>query len=253
MDDDHSVVGRTVAILDAVSDAVAPLPLAVLTRRTQIPKPTVRRIANDLVARGMLQRTLDGYWTGPRLMTQGVRAMQQRGLHSSTQPYVQELYLRSRGGIGWFANFYGGEVIMIGAAFGRTDIGELHTAQWPSVATVGPQFVLTVAGRIHVSGLPDQSEVLARPGLRPLTRYSVTDPAKLARLVAEARDTGFGVEEEQVKLGTSCAAVAVRDGSGEVTGALGVTVRGGGVALRTLKAPLVAFADNIRRDAPAWS
>jgi hypothetical protein len=49
--DDHTVVGRAVAILDCVASAASPLPLAALTRKTGIPKPTVRRIASDLTER----------------------------------------------------------------------------------------------------------------------------------------------------------------------------------------------------------
>jgi DNA-binding IclR family transcriptional regulator len=64
--DDHTVIGRAVAILDCIASAAGPLALAALTRRTGIPKPTVRRIANDLTKRGMLELTSDGYQPATR-------------------------------------------------------------------------------------------------------------------------------------------------------------------------------------------
>ncbi|WP_188588866.1 helix-turn-helix domain-containing protein [Gordonia jinhuaensis] len=191
MSDDKTVVGRTIAILDAVSDAVAPLTLAMLTSRTGIPKPTVRRIANDLVERGMLQHQPEGYWSGQRLMNQGLRSAQQHGLVTAAQPFVQDLYLRSRGGIAWFANFAGGQITLISSAFGRSDSQELTSRAWPTAGTIGRQLVLTMPGRLHISARPELVDPMLRPGPQPLTRYSITGPRGLTRLLTEARDSGL--------------------------------------------------------------
>ncbi|MEV6984738.1 helix-turn-helix domain-containing protein [Sphaerisporangium sp. NPDC051017] len=72
--DDRTVTGRAAAILDAVA-AGDPMTLAELTRAVGIPKPTVRRIAADLMSRRLLARCADGrYRLGVHLLELGVRA-----------------------------------------------------------------------------------------------------------------------------------------------------------------------------------
>lgn len=62
--DDHTIVGRVLDIL-AATHSSAQLTLAELSATTGIPKPTVHRIAQDLVRRGILVRTEMGYQTPP--------------------------------------------------------------------------------------------------------------------------------------------------------------------------------------------
>ncbi|WP_446219963.1 helix-turn-helix domain-containing protein [Micromonospora sp. IBHARD004] len=64
--DDHTVTGRVMAVLEAVGALEEAATLAALTRHTGIPKPTVRRIAADLVARKILNRDATGYLWGSK-------------------------------------------------------------------------------------------------------------------------------------------------------------------------------------------
>jgi len=109
-EDDKTVVGRVAAILDAVAEASAPVPLAELTRLTGIPKPTVRRIAASLVARGILGRTEAGYVPGGKMLRYGLHAMSRHPVALAVQPYLQDLHQRSMGEMAWFATAEAGEL-----------------------------------------------------------------------------------------------------------------------------------------------
>ncbi|MEU6586800.1 IclR family transcriptional regulator C-terminal domain-containing protein [Nocardia sp. NPDC046763] len=233
MTDDHTVIGRAVAILDAVTQAAgAPISLAALTRRTGVPKSTVRRIADDLVARQMLASTPEGYLPGKRLIQQGMHAALNLGLVATVQPYLQELHLRSRGELAWFATVHNGELVITGTVFGQEYGSVITGSGWPTMSALGTSLVLTAAGRLQIAHHPDQAEYVLGVGCRPLTRYSITDRNRLRYLLNQARDTGLATEAEQVIEGWSCSAAVVRDANGNMTGALGLIGHNGDIARR---------------------
>lgn len=248
MPDDKTVVGRAVAIIDAVADSRDPVSLAALTKQTGIPKPTVRRIANDLARRGMLELTQDGYRAGTLLIYHGLRAAQQHGFVVTAQPYIQDLYMRTRGEIVWCASLYGGELTLNGSAFGRNYAEVMKRQNWPSLASFGPSMVLTAAGRLQIAAHEEQAEQILAMRWPPLTQYSVTDPRKLRALLDEARDTGFAHEREQTAVGWSCVASAVRDSSGALIGAIGITGRSAVLEQRSLHTGLVRSVESLQHE-----
>ncbi|MFI9505293.1 IclR family transcriptional regulator [Nocardia sp. NPDC052566] len=245
--DDGTVVGRTVAILDAVEGATAPVPLALLTRRTGIPKPTVRRIANALVERGILTRSTQGYSTGPRLIRYGMRAVRQQRIALTVQPYLQDAHAGSRGGMAWFATVDAGELLVTGSVFGRGHRTVFDRTPWPNLGDFGPSVVLTAVGRLHAAHDPQRADRIFDTGFAPLTRYSVTNPNRLRVLLDEAYDTGYAEENEQVLLGWGCMAVALRDAGGRMHGAFGVLGRRDHIATRGLRAGLERLTGDLGR------
>ncbi|MBB5915648.1 DNA-binding IclR family transcriptional regulator [Nocardia transvalensis] len=248
MVDDHTVIGRAVAILDAVTEAPGPLVLAELTRRTGIPKPTVRRIANDLVERDMLARTPDGYLAGRRLLHQGLQSVYQNTHVLTVQPYLQDLHRHSRGEMAWFAIMNRGELTVAGAAFGRAHAPAVRAARWPGSALLGPSIVLLASGRLQLAHQPERADAVLAGGWPPLTRYSVTDRRRMRDLLVKARDTGFAREDEQSTLGWSCLGAVLRDGSGAMIGAIGLTGRCGPIDTRGLESALRRSAQGLERE-----
>ncbi|MGW2665387.1 IclR family transcriptional regulator [Nocardia tengchongensis] len=248
MTDDHTVVGRVVAILDTVADAPAPMPLHELTRRTGIPKPTVRRIANDLVARGMLMRTEDGYWAGSRLMNQGLQSAYQQRMPMTVQPYLQELHYLSRGEIAWYATVHDGNLVTVGAAFGPRYAAAMQRGWWPNLELFGNSAVLFASGRLQLAHSPERAERVLATGWSPMTSQSVTDRHTMGDLLKRAYDTGFADEQEQVALGYRCAAAALRDDAGALTGVVGITGCTDTVTAAELRAALSKSSDGLTRD-----
>lgn len=246
---DQTVIGRAEAILTALEGESA-VPLAELTRRTGLPKPTVRRLANSLTQRGVLDRRPDGYRIGRSVLRRALCSPQQ-STTLTVLPYLQELHALSRGQVVWYAGVHSGELLVEEAVFGHLRPPFERTQPWRSpVRCFGDSLALTAIGQLQLAHDPGASERLLHRGCPSLTRYSDTDPHRLRARLARARDTGFASENEQVRLGWSCAAAAIDDGSGTLTGALVILGRGHIDTVRGLRHRLQRHAQLLAGELP---
>ena len=97
--DDHTVIGRALAVIEAVIACGSTATLADLARLTGIPKPTALRIASDLVQRRLLRRNPNGYSLGPELSRLGETASLQREFDRYIP--VLEVGHAAHGGVAW--------------------------------------------------------------------------------------------------------------------------------------------------------
>ncbi|WP_426715194.1 helix-turn-helix domain-containing protein, partial [Campylobacter coli] len=91
---EKSVMGRGLRLLEALSRAGRPLPLADLARVTQLPKSTVHRLVNQFVQLGLLDRSAEGFSLGLRMFEWGSHAERQRHLRMAAIPFLSELHTR---------------------------------------------------------------------------------------------------------------------------------------------------------------
>jgi DNA-binding IclR family transcriptional regulator len=241
--DDGTVTGRVLAVLEAVADLDDAATLANLARRTGIPKPTVRRIAADLVGRGMLQRGDRAYWLGPRLLELGRRATAQHGLQEAATPYLHDLLARS-GEIAWLVAFTDSTSVLLNTAFGRNRADDMRHP-WPTDLR-GPRFLHSAAGRVLLGDRPDLiDDARRRPATQP-TPYSLTRWAQITAAIDGARDKGYAVEREQSMRGYHCIAAGIRDDNRRIVAVVGVLGRTTFAAER-LSRPLVTAATGIEK------
>ena len=95
----------------------------------------------------------------------------------------------------------------------------------------------TSTGRVLLAGLTPEhlTQYFARAKLVALTERTITDPAKLRRLVDECRDEGYSAVEDELAYGVVAVAVPVFDQAGTVVAALNSS----GHSKRISKAKLV--------------
>ncbi|WP_067458011.1 IclR family transcriptional regulator [Actinomadura macra] len=248
--DDHTVAGRVVAVLDAVAVRGQPVTLADLTREVGIPKPTVRRIAADLVARKMLQRCADGrYRLGTHLLDLGTRAAVQHGLLQAVTPYVQDLFART-GEIVWVCLTDGSAVTFMASAFGANRAPDMQRTCWPQDFR-SAALQSSALGRVLLADRPDLLEELrGRPPV-PQTPHATTSWPRFLAGVQAVRDTAIAVEHQQCLLGFSCVATGLRGPDGSLIGCIGITGHTGSLSTQRLTRPLLAAAHNISRCARA--
>ncbi|MFB7719446.1 IclR family transcriptional regulator [Nocardia sp. NPDC056100] len=242
------MVGRVVAITDAVAAASGPMSLAELTRGTGLPKATVRRIANDLVRHEVLELVADGYRLGARLAYYGFRAVNEEGLSVVAPPHLRELSLRAHGEVSWCGEFFDGEMVFRQLVFGHEYREAVRNQNWPSNARLGSSIALTAAGRLQTAYDAELSERITHTGCAPLTKHSATSPRELGLLLEQARATGLAYEREQVTPGWSCVAAAILDAEERPLGVIGITGRSSAAAQRSTQRALIAAADAIGRD-----
>ena len=80
----------------------------------------------------------------------------------------------------------------------------------------------TSMGRVLLAGIPEAERRLR--DLAPLTPHTVTDPATFARVLAEVREQGYALVEEELEEGLRSIAVPVRDRTGRVVAAVNVAM-----------------------------
>jgi DNA-binding IclR family transcriptional regulator len=210
------------AVIDAVADLDGAATLANLTRRTGLPKPTVRRIAADLAARGLLQRRDGDYRLGPRLFELGQRAAAQHELRNLAQPYLQELLARTAE-IAFVLVFTESTSLLLDSAFGHNRASDMQLP-WPTEIH-SARFSNSAAGRLLLADRPHLVDSLKRQPLGRPTRYSLTAWPQLSGSIQAARDNGFAIEMEQSMLGYNCISAPIRDASTHAIAALGVLGR----------------------------
>jgi DNA-binding IclR family transcriptional regulator len=91
--------------------------------------------------------------------------------------------------------------------------------------------------------------VLSKP-LSRLTRYTITDPRRLRRVLADVRRDGYVISDRQIETISVSIAAPVRDRAARVVAAVSVVVAAGRVPPRAFVAPVRNAADAISTRLP---
>src|SRR5919109_599330 len=209
--DNRSVTARAFGVLEAFSPAFPALSLSEIARRAGLPLTTTHRLLAELCAAGALEREADGaYRIGLRLWE--IASLAPRGvpLREAALPFLEDLYevTHENAQLGVRE---GHDVVYIERIAGRHAVGVL--------TRVGGRFPLHASGigLVLLAHAPEgvQREVLEAP-LQRFTDYTITDPGRLGRVLAQVRRDGVAVSDRQVTDDALSVAAPITDPSGEV-------------------------------------
>ena len=235
--DDHTVVGRALAVIEAVAECGPNATLGEFATLTGIPKPTALRIANNLVARGLLRRTPQGYALGPELSRLGETASLQRDF-DRYMPVLEELHA-AHGGIAWLTA--GRELVNVQPVGMVCDRGLTVARIGGPTPGSAAMLLNTAGGHLVLAHQPELLESIARNGMAPSTPNSLREVRQLFASVHRARQDGIAVESEQSAPGWSCAVALLPTMSGK-RAMIGVTIPVGQASTREkLRSLLRAF------------
>ncbi|MGI5459546.1 IclR family transcriptional regulator [Streptomyces sp. CA-249302] len=214
-----SAPDRLLAVLAAFDHEHPALSLTDISRRAGLTLTTAHRLVAALTEWGALERDGSGvYHVGLRLWEVAALAPRGLALRQIALPYLEDLYEATHENV-QLAVRDGGEVVYIEWISGRSAVG-VHIrvgARWPLHATgVG------LALLAH-SAAESQEEYCAGP-LASFTPYTVTDPGRLRRILADVRRTGVAVSSRQVTDDALSVAAPVRGPGGTVAAAVSVVV-----------------------------
>ena len=217
----RAVATRALAMLDAFSSANPRLTLSEIAERSGTPLSTAHRLIGALTDWGALARRPDGrYEVGPKLWDLGLLAPVQLELRQVAAPFLLDVHTATRDTV-HLAVRDGFSALYVERISGRESV--------PVVSQVGSRLPLhaTGVGKVLLAAAPDDvlDRMLRR--LRRETPYTVVDPARVRRDVAEVRRRGWARTAEEMSLGTSSVAVPVtvdRAGTPVVAAALGIVV-----------------------------
>jgi DNA-binding IclR family transcriptional regulator len=230
-------VARAFAVLEAFRPASPALTLSEIARRTGLPLTTTHRLLAELCGAGALEREGDGsYRVGLRLWE--IASLAPRGvpLREAALPFLEDLYEVTHENVQLGVR-EGRDVVYIERIAGRRAVGVL--------TRVGGRFPLHASGigLVLLAHAPErvQREVLDG-SLERFTDHTVTDPARLKRILAQVRRDGVAISDRQVTDDAMSVAAPITDPRGEVIAALSIVAKAGDAAAGDRLAPAVRAA-----------
>lgn len=239
-----SVTERVSAVLTAFDLGHAAMTLSDLSRRAGLPLTTTHRLAGELTRTGLLERGPDArYRIGLRLWELATSTSRAVGLRDAALPFLEDLYEATHENV-QLAVLDGSEVVYLERISGRESVHVLTRVggRLPVHAT-GVGLVLLAYAAAEV-----QDSVLAGRLVR-YTRYTITDPRRLRRILADVRRDGFVISDRQIETISASVAAPVRDHTGQVVAAVSIVVSARGDARRHVAA-VRAAAQGISHQLP---
>lgn len=213
-------LGRAFAILEEIARHREGIGLADLSKLVGLHNSTTFHLAKTMVSLGYIrqERNSKRYRVGRPLFALAASALDEIEMVNVATPVLEDLS-RETGESSHFAVRMGDSVVVIArtsgpGAFQLTD----------RVGVVRPAHC-TALGKVILASLrPDQLErFLERVELSPSTEKSITEIPVLLREIEQVRRTGIAFDDGEFNLEVRCVAVPVKDFTGKIVGALGIS------------------------------
>lgn len=241
-----SSVGTAIALLKCFSADEQELGVSELSRKLGVAKSTVHRLARTLIADGMLEQNAENekYRLGIALF--GLGALVRRRMNLSSEARQDLFALRNATGETVQLAILDGSEIMFVYNLESTQAIRVNS----DIGVRKPAFC-TASGRAILAFQPDEAVAAAlRHGpLERRTPKTETEPSRILKALAEVRQRGFAIEDEESEAGMRALAAPVRAAGGAVVGSVAVA----GPVQRLSKETLQRFAPEVTRTAEAIS
>jgi IclR family pca regulon transcriptional regulator len=213
---------RGLAVILAFSDKHPRLSIGQLAELTGLSRPTVRRLVLTLVRLGYVRDEGRTFALTPHVLALGYAFTSSLNLSEVAQPRMEEV-TEITGHTCSLAALDGEDAVFLLRVPPRRVMRHLLLT-----GTRLPAFASAI-GRVLLAGLPPHEiESFVRQGVfHRLTATTETDPARLRDLLAEAREQGWALVDQEVEEGVRSFAAPIKDNVGGVVAALGMSVPAG--------------------------
>jgi IclR family transcriptional regulator, KDG regulon repressor len=213
-------LARAFAILEEIARNRDGIGLAELSKRVALHNSTTFHLVKTLVALGYVRQMKDSkrYRIGRPLFALAASALDEVEMVSLATPILEDLS-RETGETAHFSVRLSDDVVVLARTSGQGAFQLTDRA-----GAVRPAHC-TALGKIMLAALsPDQLEgFMARAEFKAFTPKSITSAELLRREIAEVRRAGLAIDDGEFDTELRCVALPVRDFSGQVTGAIGIS------------------------------
>jgi IclR family transcriptional regulator, pca regulon regulatory protein len=210
-------LARGLEVITAFSPNQPVMSLTEVASATGLARPTARRILLTLTELGYVRTEGAGYALTPRVLDLGVAYVRSQGLWDVARPHMEELSAATNESCS-IAQLDGSDIVYVA----RVAVPKIVAL----AVQIGTRFpaLQTSLGKVLLAALDtaEVDRVLAEPtrsGLVP--RWCPSRPERDAEL-REVRARGWALTDQQLALGIRSVAAPLRDGTGQVIGALNV-------------------------------
>jgi DNA-binding IclR family transcriptional regulator len=210
----RSVLGRVDRIIGAFDRADGALTLHELTERTGLPKSTVHRMIDQLVAIGWIEREVGGYRIGMRLFEIGALASRHSRLSNLAYPHLHALSVATGLAV-QMAILDGCDAVYLE----RIPMKGFHLPTRQGGRQ--PAYCTALGKAMLAFDREAAAEVLAQE-LPARTSRTLTTPRDLELELERIAETGLAFDHQESYEGLACVAAPLRS-SGRAIGAVSVT------------------------------
>ncbi len=211
-------LARGLTVLTAFGEGRAELTLTEVARATGLARATARRALITYEHLGYVETHGRTFALTPRVLSLGFPPLSRTSLPEIASPHLAELAgrVQESASLAVLAGDTGAEIQYTARVATRRIMSANIT-----VGTRLPAYP-TSMGRVLLADLPQAAR--QAPDLAPLTPHTVTDPAAFARVLAQVREQGYALVDEELEEGLRSIAVPVRDRTGRVVAAVNVAM-----------------------------
>lgn len=213
-------LGRAFAILETVARQREGIGLADLSRAVGLHNSTTFHLAKSLLALGYVRQDAKTkrYRVGQPLFALAAGALDEIEKVNLATPELEALS-RTTGESSHFCLRIGDAIVVVARTSGNSafQMADRVGVVRPAHCTALGKAILASFDEVQLQRFFDHNP------LAPSTKRSITDVAVLQRELAQIRRTGVAYDNGEFDLEVRCAAAAVRDFSGRVIGAIGVS------------------------------
>jgi IclR family transcriptional regulator, pca regulon regulatory protein len=208
--------------------------LSDVARLTGLTRATARRFLLTLVELGYMRTDGKLFSLTPHVLNLGFSYLSGLSITEVAQPHVQDLasIVHESSSV---AVLDGDDIVYV---------VRVPTKRIMAVAiSVGTRFpaYATSMGRVLLASLsPDQLDAyLDRVELLPLTKFTVTDTARLRQLLDQVRTDGFVITDQELEEGLRSTAAPIRDAHGYVIAAINLSAQATRVSSAQMRSDLL--------------
>jgi DNA-binding IclR family transcriptional regulator len=212
------VLQRAMSILDVFNCNERSATLSVIAAQTGLPKPTAYRLTMALVDAGFLCRADPGFRLAEKLYALGQRVPTYLEISRAARSHLESLYEKVHESVTLQTMNDNATIIYLE----RVRTSQCHNSPRQLIPEDTPH--ATSGGKVLLAyGDRDRLERYLSKSLARLTRYSITDPARLRIELRRIRRQGYGVAVEETRLGDFSVAVPVLGPGNALIGAVAVS------------------------------
>lgn len=211
---------RVLAILDLLAEREA-LTFSEIVAALELPKSSVHNLLQTMIDRDYVayDAAAKSYGLGIRVWQIGRARRDVEHLRTVLKPLMDELRSRTEETV-QLARLEGADAVYL-------EISESpHPMKLSSTPGVRLPAHASGIGKVLLAALdPDDARArLEGSALESFTPHTLTDVETIMAELDRVRQQGYGTDNEEFAIGCRCTAMAVRDGSGQVVGAISVSI-----------------------------
>jgi DNA-binding IclR family transcriptional regulator len=211
---------RGLGILEIIAKKQVGVTTAEVSREIGLHTSTTFHLLRTLTSLGYLAQDeiTKQYHVGSKIFHLAASVTHEIQLLKMAKPFLVDM-AKQTGETSHLAMFERGEVIVVGKIDGASPVGVTERVGYPRPAHC------TAIGKVLLASLPEAElkVVLSTIELRPMTPRTITAIPSFQQELERVRVQGYAVDDEEFAQGLRCLAAPVRNFTGNVVAAIGIS------------------------------